>query len=105
LRLHIVRRDDAGNDKSNRIRWLSDLRPAPDLCFGEEMFPGRGAELSNVWPTRQFEYTWLRTVAQRYRNFLGVIDGALVVAGHSLSIDIPDQKRKALVDGYLHMKA
>jgi 2-haloacid dehalogenase len=79
--------------------------PRPIFALAEEMFPGRGAELSNAWRIKQFEYTWLRTVAQRYRDFLGVIDDALVFAGHSLNLDIPDEKRKALVDGYLHMKA
>jgi 2-haloalkanoic acid dehalogenase type II len=79
--------------------------PRPIFALAEELFPGRGAELSNAWRIRQFEYTWLRTVAQRYRDFLGVIDDALVFAGHSLNLDIPDEKRKALVDGYLHMKA
>jgi 2-haloacid dehalogenase len=79
--------------------------PRPIFALAEELFPGRGVELSNTWRIRQFEYTWLRTVAQRYRDFLGVIDDALVFAGHSLNLDIPNEKRKALVDGYLHMKA
>jgi 2-haloacid dehalogenase len=79
--------------------------PRPIFALAEELFPGRGAELSNAWRIRQFEYTWLRTIAQRYRDFLGVIDDALVFAGHSLNLDIPDEKRKALVDGYLHMNA
>jgi len=28
----------------------------------EELFGGRGAELTNLWRTRQFEYQWLRAV-------------------------------------------
>jgi 2-haloacid dehalogenase len=79
--------------------------PRPIFTLAEELFPGRGAELSNAWRTRQFEYTWLRTVAQKYRDFLGVIEDALVFAGNSLNLDITHEKRKALVDGYLHMKA
>jgi 2-haloacid dehalogenase len=79
--------------------------PRPIFILAEEMFPGRGAELSNIWRTKQFEYTWLRTVAYRYRDFLGVIEDALVFACQSLNLDLPDRKRKALVDGYLHMKA
>src|SRR5512144_1702498 len=27
----------------------------------EQVFPGRGRELTNLWRTRQFEYAWLRS--------------------------------------------
>ncbi len=79
--------------------------PRPIFALAEELFPGRGTELSNAWRTRQFEYTWLRTVAQRYRDFLGVIEDALIFAGNSLNLDMTNEKRKALVEGYLQMKA
>jgi len=79
--------------------------PRPIFALAEELFPGRGAELSNAWRIRQFEYTWIRTVAQRYRDFLGVIEDALVFAGHALNLDITDEQRKVLVKGYLGMKA
>jgi 2-haloacid dehalogenase len=79
--------------------------PLPIFAMAEELFPGRGAEFSNLWRIRQFEYTWLRTAAQRYRDFLGVIDDALVFAGKSLDLEMTNEKRKALVDGYMHMKA
>jgi 2-haloacid dehalogenase len=79
--------------------------PGPIFALAEELFPRRGAELSNAWRTRQFEYTWLRTVTRRYRDFLGVIEDALVFAGRSLNLEITDDKRKVLVEGYLRMKA
>ena len=34
-----------------------DARPITVLAEG--FFPGRGTEFSNLWRTRQFEYTWL----------------------------------------------
>ena len=37
--------------------------PRPVFALAEELFPGRGTELGNEWRTRQFEYTWLRTVS------------------------------------------
>src|SRR5689334_3526498 len=30
----------------------------------EELFPGRGPAVSEVWRVRQFEYAWLRAVSQ-----------------------------------------
>jgi 2-haloacid dehalogenase len=79
--------------------------PRPIFALAEALFPGRGAELSSLWRTRQFEYTWLRTAAKRYRDFLGIIDDALIFAGRSLDLDMTPEKRVALVNGYLSMKA
>jgi 2-haloacid dehalogenase len=79
--------------------------PRPIFALAETFFPGRGAELSNAWRARQFEYTWLRTVAGRYRDFLGIIDDALIFAGRSLGLDMTEARRAALVNGYLNMKA
>jgi 2-haloacid dehalogenase len=79
--------------------------PRPIFALAEELFPGHGTELSNAWRIRQFEYTWLRTLTQRYRDFLNVIEDALVFAGKSLNLDITEEKKKALVEGYLRMKA
>jgi len=35
--------------------------PRPIFALAEEIFPGQGTELSNVWRTRQFEYTCPRS--------------------------------------------
>jgi hypothetical protein len=35
-------------------------------ALAEQVFPGRGKEMSALWRTRQFEYTWLRTLGRRY---------------------------------------
>ena len=43
--------------------------PRSVSALAEELFPGRGSELSNLWRTRQFEYTWLRTVCGHYADF------------------------------------
>jgi 2-haloacid dehalogenase len=77
--------------------------PRPIFALAEQLFPGRGAELSNVWRTKQFEYTWLRTMTGHYRDFLGVIDDALVLACASLDLELSGVKRSTLVESYLKM--
>jgi len=77
--------------------------PRPIFALAENLFPGRGTELSKVWRTKQFEYTWLRTMSGHYRDFQGVIDDALVFACKSLDIELTGVKRSALVEGYLGM--
>ena len=100
----------AGVARRDKIRAIAFdgfpiFDPRPIFALAEALFPGRGAEFSNAWRTRQFEYTWLRTVVGRYRDFLGIIDDALIFAGNSLGLDMTEQKRTALVNGYLNMKA
>ncbi len=79
--------------------------PRPVFALAEALFPGRGAELSNAWRIRQFEYTWLRTAANQYRDFLGVIEDALVFATKSLGLELTSEKRTALVGSYLKLNA
>jgi 2-haloacid dehalogenase len=77
--------------------------PRPTFALAENLFPGRGTELSNLWRTKQFEYTWLRTMTGDYRDFQDVIDDALVFACKSLDIELTGVKRSALVESYLGM--
>jgi 2-haloacid dehalogenase len=42
------------------------IDPRPVYAKLEEIFPGKGSEFANSWRTRQFEYTWLRTLGGRY---------------------------------------
>jgi len=79
--------------------------PRPIFALAEELFPGGGAELSKAWRTRQFEYTWLRTVAGRYADFWQVTEDALVFAAKDLKVDLDSQRRARLMNAYLELKA
>lgn len=78
--------------------------PRPIFALAENLFPGHGAELSNVWRTKQFEYTWLRTMTEQYRDFLDIIDDALVFACRLLDLELTGVKRSMLVESYLKMR-
>jgi 2-haloacid dehalogenase len=80
-----------------------DLRPITALA--ERIFPGRGEELSTLWRTRQFEYTWLRTVGSKYVDFWQVTDEALVFSCRSLKLELNDENHDRLMQGYLAIKA
>jgi 2-haloacid dehalogenase len=79
-----------------------DARPITDLA--EEFFPGRGTELSNFWRTRQFEYTWLRTLYGRYADFWQVTQDALEFAAKMLKLELTGEKRERLMNSYLELK-
>jgi 2-haloacid dehalogenase len=53
--------------------------PRPVFALAEDLFPGRGADLSSEWCICQFEYTWLRVASQHYADFWQVTQDALVL--------------------------
>lgn len=79
--------------------------PRPVNAVAEQQFPGQGMALINAWRTRQFEYTWLRTVMGRYVSFLQVTEEALVFAGHLLKLDMTPARRDALMQAFMDITA
>ena len=45
------------------------FNPHTVVPISEELFPGRGAELSNIWRAKQLEYTWLRGLMGQHEDF------------------------------------
>ena len=70
----------------------------------EAAFPGRGKEFVNLWRTRQFEYAWLRSITNRYVDFFQVTEDALVYAANALQLDLTPERKRALLNAYLHLK-
>jgi 2-haloacid dehalogenase len=80
-----------------------DVRPV--FARVEEMFPGKGTEVSAAWRTRQFEYTWLRTLGGQYVDFWHVTEDALMFAAKSMKLELSPQRRDRLMQTYLELKA
>jgi 2-haloacid dehalogenase len=80
-----------------------DVRPVAVLA--ERVFPGRGEEMSALWRTRQFEYTWLRTVGHQYADFWQVTEEALAFSCKSLKLDLTRVDSDRLMQSYLELKA
>ena len=79
--------------------------PRPVFALAEELFPGKGAALSNLWRIRQFEYTWLRVLVGRYADFWQVTEEALIFAAKASAVDLTADKRERLMGAYLQLKA
>ena len=79
--------------------------PRPVFALAEQLFPGRGAELSNAWRTRQFEYQWLRALAGRYADFWQATDDALTFSAQWLKLGLTADKRGQLMNAYLQLNA
>src|SRR5215467_4310607 len=63
---------------------LAIFDPRPIGAVAEAIFPGGGAELMALWRTRQFEYSWLRTLTGNYLDFWHVTQDALEFSCASL---------------------
>ena len=72
-------------------------------ALAESMFPGKGAALSQLWRTKQLEYTWLRTVMGTYENFNVVTADGLRYACASLKLDAKDAQIAALIAQYVKL--
>lgn len=79
--------------------------PRPIFGLAEKLFPGKGAELSNTWRTRQFEYQWLRTLTGHYADFWRTTQDALVFACKQLKLELTADVRDQLMQSYLELKA
>jgi 2-haloacid dehalogenase len=80
-----------------------DPRPIAARC--EALFPGRGSELAGMWRTRQFEYAWLRAVANQYADFERVTDDALTFAAKALGLEMTAEKRDQLLRVHFELGA
>jgi len=71
----------------------------------EELFPGNGAALSQLWRSKQLEYSWLRTLMGRYENFWKITEDALTFSCHTLKLQCHEHQRKQLMQVYLTLPA
>ncbi len=65
---------------------------------------GRHAELTSLWREKQLQYTWLRSLQDRYADFWHVTSEALDFTLDSLGIAVPGL-RDRLMDLYLTLSA
>jgi len=69
----------------------------------ESIWPGKGTALSQLWRTKQLEYTWLRSLMGRYEDFAHVTESALRYACAGLKLTPDDSKLAQLLKCYLHL--
>jgi 2-haloacid dehalogenase len=91
--------------KAIALDGLAVFDPRPVAALAERVFPGHGEDISAVWRTRQFEYTWLRTAGRQYADFWQVTEEALVFSCKSLRLELTKADSDRLMQGYLELKA
>jgi 2-haloacid dehalogenase len=82
---------------------LYDVHAVVARC--ERNWPGRGAQLSQLWRAKQLEYTWQRSLMQRYAPFSTVTREALAYACEALGLELSAAQTEGLMDEYLRLSA
>lgn len=66
----------------------------------DALFPGKGAALSQLWRTKQLEYSWLRSLMDRYVDFNQVTRESLQYACKSLGLTYSESVLAQLDNAY-----
>ena len=80
---------------------LYDVHSVVARC--ESCWPGKGAQLSQLWRTKQLEYTWQRSLMQRYAPFSTVTREALAYACEALGLALSVPQMDGLMSEYLSL--
>jgi 2-haloacid dehalogenase len=77
------------------------------VTLAERLFPGHGAALSQLWRTKQLEYSWLQSLmlspTQRREDFAALTAHALDYAAEALRLSPQVAVRHRLLDAYLDL--
>jgi 2-haloacid dehalogenase len=80
---------------------LYDVQSVADIT--EEIFPGYGEIITQVWRIKQLEYTWLRSLMRQYRDFAAVTRDSLTYTLKCLGLEYDDASFARIMDKYLHL--
>ena len=82
---------------------LFDVFSVTALC--EQLFPGKGNQLAQIWRSKQLQYSLMRSLMGRHRDFWGLTEDGLMWASKNLQLDLTADKKKQLMDAYLSLAA
>ena len=80
---------------------LFDVHSVAARC--ESSWPGQGAAVSQLWRAKQLEYTWQRSLMQRYVPFSTVTREALAYACEALDLELSVARMEGLMDEYTRL--
>ncbi len=82
---------------------LFDVFSVTALC--EQLFPGKGNALAQLWRVKQLQYSLMRSLMGRHKDFWQLTEDGLVYASKALKLDLTPEKRKRLMEAYLSLAA
>src|SRR4051812_50036485 len=80
---------------------LFDVHSVMRRC--QALYPGKHAQLSQLWRAKQLEYTWLRSLMRRYAPFSQVTRDALAYSCAAMGLPLDEETLRALMAEYLRL--
>jgi 2-haloacid dehalogenase len=80
---------------------LYDVQSVADIT--EETFPGYGEMITQIWRIKQLEYSWLRSLMQRYLDFSVITRESLAYTLRILGLQYDIAAFERIMDKYLHL--
>jgi len=68
--------------------------------LAEQLYPGKGSQLAELWRQKQIEYSYLRTLSGRYKPFWDITQDGLVFAAARLGLELDPPRRTQLMNQY-----
>jgi 2-haloacid dehalogenase len=69
----------------------------------DEAFPGYGEIIAEIWRQKQLEYSWLRTLMERYADFSVITRDSLAFTLRCLALEYHPAVFQRIMDKYLHL--
>ena len=63
-------------------------------------FPGHGGTITQIWRLKQLEYTWLRSLMDRYEDFWSVTGASLDFTLRTLGLEAPPELLARIAAAY-----
>jgi 2-haloacid dehalogenase len=82
---------------------LFDVFSVTALC--EQLFPGKGNQLAQIWRVKQLQYSLMRSLMGRHRDFWGLTEDGLIWAAKNLKLDLTADRKEQLMEAYLSLTA
>lgn len=80
---------------------LFDVHSVIRRC--EQLWPGKGERISQLWRSKQLEYTWQRSLMRRYEPFSLVTRAALEYSCEALGAELGPKETELLMRDYLEL--
>jgi 2-haloacid dehalogenase len=74
------------------------------LAKAEELCPGNGELVTQIWRLKQLEYSWLRSLVREYQDFWEVTRASLDFSLRAAGIEPTPSVRDPLMEQYLHLE-
>jgi 2-haloacid dehalogenase len=69
----------------------------------EQLCPGKGDLITQIWRLKQLEYTWLQMAMQDFRDFDFITEASLTFALRAAAVEPNESITKPLLDKYLDL--